>query len=213
MAEQLYNVDRKTASKILKVSVRTLDRYLKSKKLSSQVVDGRIWLEKGELERYKLEKERPVYVDSVGLSTPTLSTDDDMDSADRVELITQDSVDTLSSSPRKKSRKSGQLYKKLFDELKEELREKQERLEIANYRVGQLEAQVRNSVPMLEFHRENYKRSLKEEELNKKLEESAGMIKKVTAQIKYLRMSKRLYIALLLIIIALQPLWLLFLYK
>ncbi len=213
MEKQAYNIDRKTASKLLKVSIRTLDRYLKAKKLSSQVVDGRIWLEKGELVRYRADRDRPVMVDKIKVSRVDMSTDVDMDNSDKIELVSQDSVDTLSTTPRKKSKINKNVYKKLFAELKEEIQEKQERLEIANYRVGQLETQVRNSVPMLEYHRENYQRSLKEEELGNQLTESADIIKKISTQLRYVKMSKRVYIGIMLVIIALQPLWLLFLYN
>jgi excisionase family DNA binding protein len=43
------------------------------------------------------------------------------------------------------------IFKKLFEETKHELQEKQNKLEGANYRVGQLETQLKNSVPLLEF--------------------------------------------------------------
>ena len=44
-----YNVDRKAASKLLKVSVRTVDRYIKKKVLAAQNVGGRVWLNKDEV--------------------------------------------------------------------------------------------------------------------------------------------------------------------
>ena len=63
----------------------------------------------------------------------------------------------MSTRKRKENTESA-LFKALYEGVKEELSEKQERLEIANYRVGQLETQVRNSIPMLEYHRENYEK-------------------------------------------------------
>jgi hypothetical protein len=42
------------------------------------------------------------------------------------------------------------VYKKLFEEQQEELKTKQERLEGANYRVGQLEAMLKEAIPLLE---------------------------------------------------------------
>lgn len=206
--QKQYNLSRGAASKLLKVSIRTLDRYLTIKKLSSQVVGGRIWLNKEEIESFRVEKEQPVIVDKVDMSTSRMSIDVDMDKVDNLDGNDRDTADILSTQPRKMGQGSG-IYKKLFEEMKQELREKQERLEIANYRVGQLETQVRNSIPMLEYHRENYEKQKTEQDLRGKLEESTGLIKQFVTKIKYEQFSKRAFLLVLLVILALQPLWLL----
>lgn len=139
-------------------------------------------------------------VDGVGMSTSELSIDTDVDRVD--------SVDILSAQPRKMGQGNG-TYKKLYEELREELHEKQERLEIANYRVGQLEAQVRSSIPMLEYHRENYDRQRAEQDLRAKLGESTSILKDLANKIRYERFGKRVFLFVLLIVLALQPLWLL----
>ena len=101
----------------------------------------------------------------------------------------------------------------MFTELQEEVKEKQERLEVANYRVGQLEAQVRNSIPMLEYHRENYEKKKKEEKLKKEVYESSAVIKRLKYKLKSESLMKRIFIITLLIILSLQPLWLLWIYR
>ncbi len=53
---QNYNLTRKEASIFLGVCIRTLDRYIKSKKLSMRMVNGRILLNEIELEAFKREK-------------------------------------------------------------------------------------------------------------------------------------------------------------
>lgn len=206
--QKQYNLSRGAASRLLKVSIRTLDRYLTIKKLSSRVVSGRIWLNKEEIESFRMEKEQPITVDKVDMSTSKMSIDVDMDKVDNLDSDDQDTADILSTQPRKMGQGSG-IYKKLYEEMKQELREKQERLEIANYRVGQLETQVRNSIPMLEYHRENYEKQKTEQDLRGKLEESTGLIKQFATKIKYEQFSKRAFLLVLLVILALQPLWLL----
>ena len=47
------DIDRKMASKLLNVSVRTIDRYIRSGKLPAREVNGRIWLSKGSIEKIK----------------------------------------------------------------------------------------------------------------------------------------------------------------
>lgn len=208
--EKQYNLSREAASKLLKVSIRTLDRYIKAKKMSTVVVDGRIWLKKDEIEEFSRSKDECVRVDSVKMSTSGLSTDNGVDNVDNIEVVRQGHVDSMSTKQRP-SGGNAETFKKLYEELKEEVKEKQERLEIANYRVGQLENQVRNSIPMLEYHRESYEKKRLEDDIKVKLDESAGIIKTLSAKLKYTKFSKRLYIAILLIILALQPLWLLLL--
>lgn len=208
--QKRYNLSRETASKLLKISIRTLDRYIKAKKVSSQIVDGRIWLDKDEIERFKINKTKVIRVDSVDMSTSKVSIDNSADRVDNVEVFSQDSVHSVSTKHERPRTNNNETYKNLFLELKEELKEKQERLEIANYRVGQLEAQLRSSIPLLEYHREKYENKKAGEELKTQFSESANMLKRLSMSIKYEKFSKRIFLIILLIILALQPLWLLF---
>lgn len=214
---QTYNIDRKAASKLLKISIRTLDRYVKQKKLSTRVVDGRIWLDKKEIEEYRYRQSRQAIVDNVDMSTSNLSIDNtvdkvdsEVDKVDKIEFLDQGISGKITA---KKRISDGGVYKKLFEELKSEVAEKQARLEIANYRVGQLEAQVKNSVPMLEYRQESYQREQKELTLKKELQSSKSVIQKIKARLKYAELNKKLLLGILLIVLALQPLWLLWIYK
>lgn len=210
--DETHNLDRKTASKLLKVSIRTIDRYIKSKKLSTSVVDGRVWLSKKELEEMNNRKVSRMSTQVVDMSTPRVSTDTVVGETDNVEVIEHESVDSVSTKKRKR-KASSTVYKKLYDDMKEELHEKQERLEIANYRVGQLEAQVKNSIPMLEYHQEKFEKEQHEEKLKEQITEQNTLIKRVINQIKHEKFNKRIFLGVLLIILALQPLWLLLIYK
>lgn len=209
-----YNLSRESASRLLKVSIRTLDRYIRSKKLSTRIIDGRIWLNKEELESLVVAKRGVIKIDSIDMSTSSVSIDDDVDSVDDSTSFRQDNVDSMSTRQgRARPQNQNETYKNLFLELKNEIEEKQGRLEIANYRVGQLEAQLRNSIPMLEYHREKYETRKAEDELKNKLSESDNLIKRLSLSIKYERFGKRVFVIALLIILALQPLWLLLYFK
>ncbi|MFH1284491.1 MAG: hypothetical protein ABIH78_02790 [Candidatus Peregrinibacteria bacterium] len=146
------------------------------------------------------------------MSTPKMSIDDSVDMVDNVELIDGDNLSTFATKKRSRSGENA-VYKNLFNELKEEVREKQERLEIANYRVGQLEAQVKNSIPMLEYHREKFTARRQEEELSEKISQQESVITRLAKKLKYEKISKRMFLVILMIIIALQPLWLILIYK
>lgn len=181
--------------------MRTLDRYVKAKKLSTKIVDGRIWLNRDEVGGFRVAKGESIMVGKVDMSTSKMSIDDNVDI-----------VSPLSTTPRKE-RGGKALYKKLFQDLRDELHEKQERLEIANYRVGQLEAQIRNSIPLLEYHRETFERDKQSEAKDIELREAHKTVKNVTTQLQYEKFNKRIFLSVLLVILSLQPLWLLLLYR
>ncbi len=209
-AENKYILDRKAACRLLKISTRTLDRYLKANKLTSRIESGRIRLDKAEVRAFREHQVNPVNVDNVDTQNPKMSIDNDVDNVDNVDIEVDNNVDNVEIVSRKRPGSfEKQVYKKLFLELKEELNEKQGRLEIANYRVGQLEAQVKSSIPMLEYHRENYEKKQKEEQYEKQLSDKTSVIKKISVQLKYEKFNKRIFLIILLTILALQPLWLL----
>jgi len=108
---------------------------------------------------------------------------------------------------------SSQFYQKLYEETREELREKQERLEIANYRVGQLEAQLKNSIPLLEYHRESSEKKLEKAKLLEQKELTEKALIQTTKKLRFEEYNKKLILTILLILLALQPLWLLLLAK
>ena len=204
-----YKIDRKAASKMLKVSVRTVDRYIKDRKLSTRNVDGRVWLSREEIEAYRDRRSSISEPSNVDMSRREVSTDV---MVDKGEVYEEGSVHTLSTTP-KRERETKGIYRKLFQELREELQEKQERLEIANYRVGQLEAQLRNSIPMLEYHRENHEKLQKRQQLEEEIGQIQDRIQHINRKLSYERFNKRLFVTILLVVLALQPLWLLLLDK
>jgi len=203
-----YNLDRRAASRLLKVSVRTLDRYIKAKKVSSRVIGGRVWLSKDEVRGFGGQKASSFEATNVYVSTPEVSTDFSVDHVDNVELVDDDNV-VKGVGKRRVSAPGNKLYQELYTEVKKELVQKQERLEMANYRVGQLENQVRNSMPMLEYHRENYETEKKEKKFKDEITERENLIHRISARMKYEKLSKRMYLVILLTLLALQPLWLL----
>lgn len=175
-----YNLSREAASRLLKVSLRTLDRYVKGKKMSSQIVNGRIWLNREEIEEFRVGRDRGVTIDKVDMSIQEMSIDNRVDRVDNVDKASQEK---FTSRPKLNNQNSDRILI--------------ERLIIANYRVGQLEAQIRNSIPMIDYHKENSQRVEIENELREKIS-------------KYKRLAKRIFIILLFIFLALQPLWIIY---
>lgn len=221
----MYDIDRKTASRLLKVSVRTVDRYIVGEKISHERRDGRIWLDKKEILKLRARKR----VDSaVDMSTHDLS-------MDKVDLIAVDtSIDNEGNTfhavenedgtievqeiprktpmpPQSKNRQDGpEVYRKLYEQLQEELKEKEQRLEMANYRVGQLEARIKESIPLLDYKRDLANEQAEKDRLRKDLDAHLMEIEMAANNFREERFNKRIYLILLFILLLLQPLWFLF---
>jgi len=129
-----------------------------------------------------------------------------IDNVDKVEVIE-------AKDKQKVPKEENEIYKKLYFDVKEELNMKQERLEMANYRVGQLESQLRSSIPMLEFHRDKYQADKEKQELKDKIEIKEKEVKEVFSRVKIERFNKRILLIILLFTLALQPFWLFLYYR
>lgn len=200
-------VSRKDASSLLKVSIRTVDRYIKSGNLSMSTVENHVFLDR--LEVLALKKGRQ----ALDMSRHDLSIDKVVDRVDTVDTKKQKVVYSMSTQKAQPQNKKSKIYEKLFLELRTELHERQEKLEIANYRVGQLETQLRNSMPLHDYHREKFIKDKEEADLKNKIEESDSLIRRMLYKLKYEKLIKKMYLFLIFIILALQPLWLLLIYK
>jgi len=203
----IYNVDRKAASKILKVTTRTVDRWIMGGKLSTEKRDGRIWLSREEINKLRA-KTKVDRVDTEMSIDKSLSTPVDM-SIDSVDIENEEGK--LPRSPRPQNPYKGEegVYKKLFEEQQAELKTKQERLEGANYRVGQLEAMLKEAIPLLEHQKLVVDQRIQKEEAQNKLIEVQADLNTTESKLKDEKLNRRVFMIFLFIIMLLQPLWLL----
>ena len=148
------------------------------------------------------------YIDTeIDTSTPSTSIDIIDDTTDSQ----QQNLSTSQTRKIDKTSSQSHLLKDLYGKAKEELNEKAERLEIANYRVGQLEAQLKNSVPLLEYHREQSEKRIEKAKMIEKFEQAQKSISALGQKLKFEEFNKKILLAILLVLLALQPLWLLLL--
>lgn len=121
MAKNTLDIDRKTAGRLLGVSVRTIDRHIRAGKLMAREENGRIWLNKREILTYKDDsgfmwspvKHKPIGTTARPHISPAIRGSDD-----------------------------AQFYRDLYEEAKKMAAEYQQKLEQSNYRIGQLESQL-----------------------------------------------------------------------
>jgi hypothetical protein len=100
------------------------------------------------------------------------------------------------------------VYRKLFEEQREELKAKQDRLEGANYRVGQLEAMLKDTVPLLEHQKLLLAERNQTEEIKHSIDPLRLQNEQLKDNLKNEKFNKKIYLVILFIIMLLQPLWL-----
>lgn len=197
-----YILDRNTASKLLKVSVRTLDRYLRDNKLSCSKDDGRIWLSKAEIGDFKHLREERQARRILDRTYSDLSVESGSDNGDFVAGRLSSHVHTGETGAVES------VYKALYQEAKNQLEDQQKRLEGANYRVGQLEAELKNTVPMREFQQKEVHYLESSEDMKQRMEKVVEKLKETQRQYQIEKYNKFIYLLILLGVLALQPLWL-----
>lgn len=188
ITKKSFELSRKEASGILRVSTRTLDRYITTKKLSTKNIAGRIFLNREEVVSFAKKKRTHKSIrrkpsKQVNRPKPQPRKKEEVYDIPVEHIVSEaaeeqmpdDEMDIISSV-------EDRVYKKLYNELREDARVFQQRLEGANYRVGQLESQLKVSVPLLDHQ-------------------------KLLAGHKKERYNKRILYILLGVLLVLQPIW------
>lgn len=219
-------IDRKQAADLLNVSIRTIDRYIQKGSLQKEEINGRIFLHVRDLKPLVDQKKlQDKYLSELagGQPNPAKTIEPDPQPA-RQPILEATYADSNYNSTHNSNSEGGDIYQKLYEELQEELKAKQERLEGANYRVGQLEGLLKETVPLLEYRKaiaiEEQKRGELEEllktfeqdndTLNKTIESKVTEIKQVSSKLEVERYNKKVFVIILIILFLLQPLWLIF---
>jgi len=171
-AEKTFTISREEAAKVMKVSTRTLDRYIKGRKLSNKNIAGRIFLNIDEVNDFSKKKRTHR---NIKYKQPQIKRA--MDSRPMQSMPPMPDVFI----------ESDRIYRSLYEEVQRDLKSFQQRLEGANYRVGQLEAQLEASVPVVEHQ-------------------------KLLVGHKKERYNKRIMYVLLAVILGIQPIWLILAY-
>jgi len=199
------HIDRDEASKILKVSTRTVDRYLRKYKFKTRKDGRRVLIRRTDVDKI-IQDQIGHYVESNVAQTTATPESTTAIANVKVKDIKVEEVKKKDSTEKTEEK----VYKELYGELKKENKEKQERLEAATYRVGQLETQIKNTVPLLDFTRKE--KELKEAQivLEQKAVESNLVIGKMEKKLKAERIAKWMYISLVGLLLVAEPILFLF---
>jgi excisionase family DNA binding protein len=197
-------VDRDEASEILKVSTRTVDRYIRKFRFKTRKNGRRVLIKRADVDKI-IEEHIGQFVDIKSTILDKRETKQkSVDSAPDFE------VKNIKVESVKKSDKEEGVYKGLYSEVKGELKEKQERLDAATYRVGQLEAQVKTMVPVLDYTRKEKELKEAKNTIEQKELEKAHEVRRMEHKLKTERMAKWIYLSLVGLLLVAEPVLFLF---
>lgn len=199
-------VDREEASNILKVSTRSVDRYIRKYRFKTRKDGRRVLVKREDLDKI-IQDHIGHFVDikSTGLKIKLDRQNVDNQASNMSNFKVRDIKIEDIKSDKESDEMDGKIYKNLYIDTKKELKEKQERLEAATYRVGQLESQVKNMVPLLDYNRKE--KELKEATIaiEQKAIESERAIKQMEKKLRVEKIAKWIYLSLVALLLVAEP--------
>jgi excisionase family DNA binding protein len=216
-----FTISRQEAAELLDVSTRTLDRYIRSKKLSARKKGGSILLAEEEIQNLKVAHFQNMHgaspesnerahrhIDSVS-SGQTKIFDAETGEVEENPVAIRHEAPAQEKNIKKSERE--QVFEELYDLSRKEVREYHNKLEAANYRLGQIESQLKHSVPLLEYQEKE--EAIREQEfvITNKIRQQEETMEILEVELKGEKFNKNIYIGLLFGLLALQPLLWLFL--
>lgn len=207
MVNSSLYVDRIEASKILKTSTRTVDRYMRKYNFKTRK-DGRLVLIK-RVDIDKIIKEHLGRIVDINDASFSQILNNKPESAPQEEnkvsslAVTDIKVEKIKDSETKGSEE--QVYKDLYQEVKNDLKVKQDRLEAATYRVGQLESQVKNMVPLLDYTKKDKELQEVFNTMEQKARQNQELIDTMERKIRSERIAKWTYLSLVGLLVVAEP--------
>lgn len=156
-----YNVTRESAAQVLGISTRTIDRYVKSGKLSYKKVANKVFLEKWEI--HALKKDFSALHQEV-----------------ETEIVAQSSAKTLAKSNPQLEAMIDQKLEKFFLIFKEKdkiLEERNKIIFVLQQRVSELESKIQNMVALPDYTREKQEAIIEKQKLEEKISQLKTSIK------------------------------------
>ncbi|MFA5855323.1 MAG: helix-turn-helix domain-containing protein [Candidatus Gracilibacteria bacterium] len=211
-----FTLSREEAAKLLDVSMRTIDRYIRAKKLNARKKGGNILLSDEEVQNLNVAHFQNMHGASpettdrahrhIDSTAPKNAQIFDTETGE----IEENPVAVVHGAKAAESTRE-QVFEELYDLSRREIREYHNKLEAANYKLGQIETQLKHSVPLLEYQEKE--ESIREQEvvITSKVRKQEESLQILESELKGERLNKNIYIGLLFGLLALQPLLWLFL--
>ena len=142
----IFNIERKEAAAMIGVSMRTIDRYIRSGRLAHKKVGYNVFVARDELEKIINRRTHDFMSMDVGFDRE----EEEHQHQQNPEYTFENSDSTGAFEVL--------VYKSLYEGTKKELFDKQKEVEILNFRLGEVELKLRDSIPLLAFN-ENLEKS------------------------------------------------------
>lgn len=145
-----FALDRIAAAENLAISTRTLDRYVKAGKIRSKKVGKKVFLHDGDLDILRNE---------LGREVDDAARQEDLPHAFKItdesaEIVFFDDAAAKETGFRRKPVIVD--YQDLFEDAQKRVDEKERVIRELSFRVGQAEAELKNSVSLIEFKKTSY---------------------------------------------------------
>lgn len=158
-----YNVTREVASKSLNISTRTIDRYIKSGKLSYKKIANKVLLAKEEVLALKQEfatLHQELNTEIINPSNTTQTTN----LTNRSDL--EDAID-----------QKVEKFFLIFKEKEKMLEEKNKVIFVLQQRVSELESKIQHMIALPDYNKEKQEAIIEKQKLEEKIGQLKGMIK------------------------------------
>lgn len=160
-----YGITRESAAKLLGISTRTIDRYIKSWKLSYKKVANKVLLAKEEIASLQ---------EDYGALHQEISTE----VVKQTELTTPRAVSSVSPSLEKAVEEKIDKFMLIFNEKDKILEEKNKVIFMLQQRVGELEAKLKTMVALPDYTKEKQEAILEKQKLEEKIAELKWTVKR-----------------------------------
>jgi|CXWL01.1.fsa_nt_gi DNA-binding transcriptional MerR regulator len=198
-------VNRPFAAEILNVSLRTLDRYAKRNMISSIRRGRELYFLEADLLDFKakllarqgfqeVKTQKKPRTESISSDFPEVT------KAQAREQEQESTPDVMTVTEKKTADESP--YKELYEKTDGELKMTREQLQVANYRIGSLEGQMKSMVPLIEYKKQRQEMLSLAEDNSVKQKNLVHLEQQVTME----RFVKKIYMAFLLAMMIIVPL-------
>lgn len=205
---------REEAADLLRVSVRTIDRYIRRRHFDVKRSGREVWISRSSFERFHEGQQVALVSETAATAAIATTAQADTAKAGAYQSSEQD-ISGVSSDVFKTSDAftrhehaypltPAYIYKTLYEELKEKHDDQVKRLEGAHYRVGQLEAQLESTVPLVEFKKQRKQLLLMNDQYRATFKEAQQKLFRAKKCIEGERFNKNVYISLVYALLALH---------
>lgn len=182
----MYNINRQEAADILWISTRSIDRYVKSWKIRSKK-DWKIVL---------------VNSDDVNILNSSSKVIHKVILSENDSINTEIKTNSINSHIVKKDEYEKVLstFEKMYSGFREEVKQKDEKIQELSIRVWKAEQEKSNSIDLMEYKKVQFLSEQSKSELSSKLEKEISLNRKTIDELKYEKNTNKLLIVFIVVL-------------